>query len=324
MIKLDKVKSLGYTNFYEGKRFNVLWQPNRFCNYDCSYCWPSSHTREKDFVDTEISLAGIDNLCEQLHNRKTIDSVNWGWSGGEPTFHPGFLKFLERITSHNNKFKQSTNITTNLSQSLLWWSEFLDVAKKFNKVQVNASLHQEFVDTEIKVNRFRDKMLFLKDNGIKVVINQVLTPFDFEETKEYTMEVFKDLGLEGINFKMDSQIVKRAKDNFYTEEQWQFFEQENLKGKLFRVEEEDGTYHTFSSPERFKSYDFLNFKGWTCYAGYSGISIKHETVVRGVGACRDEVLGTFSKGFELFDIPRPCFKNKKCNCAADLKMPKFK
>ena len=45
---------------------NVRWYLNRYCNYDCSYCWPLSHQKEKDFLKKEEYLITIHEIIKQL------------------------------------------------------------------------------------------------------------------------------------------------------------------------------------------------------------------------------------------------------------------
>lgn len=320
----NDINYVGLQEFEKGNRANVLWQPNKFCNYDCSYCWPSTHTRVKDFVDTNIGLSGIDQLVDQFLDQG-MQIINWGWSGGEPTFHPGFLNFLERIDSHTNRIRMTTNLTTNLSQSITWWAQFIDVTKNFSHVKVNGSLHQEYVNTEEQIERFIEKLLFLKDNKVNVLINQVLTVENFYEQLT-NCKKFEDEGVT-VNYKIDSQVVKGANKSKYIKEQLDFFYNHKRSYKVknfFVARTSEGEEHLFDSAENYKPYGNLNFENWLCYAGYYSVSIKHDEVVRGIGTCRNESLGNLRNGFKLFNIPRPCYQKKKCSCAADLKIPKYR
>ena len=323
-MDIKDINYVGLQEFEKGLRANILWQPNNFCNYDCSYCWPSTHTRVKDFVDTEVGLSGIDQLVDQFLNQG-VEIINWGWSGGEPTFHPGFLNFLEKIDSHSNRVKMTTNLTTNLSQNITWWAQFIDVVKNFRYVKVNGSLHQEYVNTKEQVERFTDKLLFLKDNGVKVLINQVLTVENFYNQLE-SCKKFEDLGIT-VNYKIDSQVIKGANKSTYIKDQLDFFYNHKRSYKInnyFVARTKDGKEHLFDSVENYKPYGNLNFNGWLCYAGFYSVSIKHDEVVRGIGTCRDESLGNFRDGFKLYNIPNPCYINKICSCAADVKIPKYR
>ena len=117
---------ISHTSFLNFERANVYWQPNRYCNYECSYCWETSHTKVKDFCDPVKSYKTIDDLCKKFKERK-IKSINWGWSGGEATFHPNFIDFQKRILSHQtDEFTMTFNMTSNIAQSIKWWKKFCD------------------------------------------------------------------------------------------------------------------------------------------------------------------------------------------------------
>ena len=59
-IPYDKITSIGMRTFIKYPIANCLWRINRYCNYNCSYCWPHAHTSKKDFLDEDhcILLGG--------------------------------------------------------------------------------------------------------------------------------------------------------------------------------------------------------------------------------------------------------------------------
>ena len=165
---------ISHANYSSFERANVYWQPNRYCNYECSYCWETSHTKVKDFCDPIKSYKTIDDLCKKFKERK-IKAVNWGWSGGEATFHPNFIDFQKRILSHQtDEFIMTFNMTSNIAQSIKWWKKFCDETKEYHSLVITASLHQEYVKTEKQIQAFKDKLDFLQENNIRVKINQVM------------------------------------------------------------------------------------------------------------------------------------------------------
>jgi hypothetical protein len=74
--------------------------------------------------------------------------------------------------------------------------------------------------------------------------------------------------------------------------------------------------------ERFNAYGFNKFKNWTCNAGYQGIVIRANEVKRSY-SCKDEILGTLTEGFKIFDEPKLCITDS-CVSSADSKIPKVK
>ena len=139
-MKTDDLKFMCAPGFANMDTANVYWQPNRYCNYECTYCWPSAHTKIKDFVDKDIAFKTIDKAVK-LFKARGIKHINWGWSGGEATFHPNFLDFQKRILSHDD-ITMTFNITTNLSHNLPWWKKFVKTLQGYKRIGLTASLHQ--------------------------------------------------------------------------------------------------------------------------------------------------------------------------------------
>jgi hypothetical protein len=76
--------------------------------------------------------------------------------------------------------------------------------------------------------------------------------------------------------------------------------------------------------ERFNAFNFNNFKGWSCNAGYQGIIIREpDGSVKRSYSCHDAPLGNIETGFKLFDKAMPCVTGS-CVSSADSKIPKRK
>lgn len=76
--------------------------------------------------------------------------------------------------------------------------------------------------------------------------------------------------------------------------------------------------------ERFNAFNFNNFEGWQCNAGYSGIIIREpDGSIKRSYSCHDAPLGNIETGFELFKAPKKCI-TKSCVSSADSKIPKSK
>ena len=76
--------------------------------------------------------------------------------------------------------------------------------------------------------------------------------------------------------------------------------------------------------ERFNAFNFNNFQGWSCNAGYSGIIIREpDGSIKRSYSCNDVPLGNIETGFELFKGPVVC-TTPACVSSADSKIPKRK
>ena len=298
---------------------NVFWRINRYCNYSCSYCWPHAHSNKKDFLDENTYLLAIDHIINQF-KENGFKTISWGWAGGEVTFNPHFLSILEEIQSYDTKM--STNLVTNLSQSLKWWEVFVKNTSKFVRARVNASWHKEYLREENKRLLFKEKLVFLKHSNINTVVNCVMLPGELEEMKKL-IDFFNDCEI--------PVMVKACRSNNkviegYTNKELEFV-QKQIKHKnpkvMLTIDDDENEYY-YSSAEQLIAGSNLNFLGWRCTAGYQSITINNDgTVTRGT-LCRKEVLGSIKTGFKIFDKVEKCITNANCHCGADLKMPKWR
>ena len=298
---------------------NVFWRINRYCNYSCSYCWPHAHSNKKDFLDENTYLLAIDHIINQF-KKNGFNTISWGWAGGEVTFNPHFLSILEEIQSYDTKM--STNLVTNLSQSLKWWEVFVKNTSKFVRARVNASWHKEYLREENKRLLFKEKLVFLKHSNINTVVNCVMLPGELEEMKKL-IDFFNDCEI--------PVMVKACRSNNkviegYTNKELEFV-QKQIKHKnpkvMLTIDDDENEYY-YSSAEQLIAGSNLNFLGWRCTAGYQSITINNDgTVTRGT-LCRKEVLGNIKTGFKIFNEVKKCITNLNCHCGADLKMPKWR
>jgi hypothetical protein len=90
------------------------------------------------------------------------------------------------------------------------------------------------------------------------------------------------------------------------------------------LKDKDGKKWYIDQAERFNAFNFNNFEGWACNAGYSGIIIREpDGSVKRSYSCHDVPLGNIETGFTLFKEPKSCI-TKSCVSSADSKIPKRK
>ena len=159
--------------------FTVSWLLGRFCNYRCSYCWPYARSNTKDHRPTEVCIRTINEIKRQARERN-FNSFHFSLSGGEPTFHPGYLDILEYLADDvENTNYTSVHMTSNCSRPMKWFERYVESAKKFSRASITASFHREFV-TPDKLEEFADKLDFCQRNGVRVTINSVMVPEKFD------------------------------------------------------------------------------------------------------------------------------------------------
>ena len=332
MKKTDNLKYMSASSYSDMNRANVYWQPNRYCNYECSYCWPTAHTKVKDFVDKDLAFKTIDRAVELFESRG-VTGINWGWSGGEATFHPNFLDFQERILSHaSDTLIMTFNITTNLSHNLSWWKKFRDVIEPYKFATVTCSLHQEYVDTPAKIDKFIEKLEFLEENDINVVVNQVMDPDIFDDQLK-VLEKFYEKNFTvspKINSALHKSYIKWSGETIYTDDQLKIMNESHGERKtssapgLVTVKDKNDNIMHYSHFEQIKNDELWDLADWICSVGYLSIAIEGNIVKRGVGGCHQQYLGKLDEDWQLYDEPKLCgVVNGLCTCVADLKMPKW-
>lgn len=358
-IPFDDVVRVGQRTLLYRDIFAVSWLLGRFCNYRCSYCWPYARSDKKDFRPTELCLLTIDEIKRQARERN-FNSFHFSLSGGEPTFHPGYIDILNHLNNDvaNTNFT-SVHMTTNLSRPLKWFKEeYCPAVSKFHRASITASLHTEHVDTKEKMQEFADKLILCQEHDVQVTINMVMVPSQFDRDFDnalffheqginvtlkpqsdptaskivdgYTPEMLKRLhnGMPQRAFTEDkaaqAKLVQRPTPTFLKAPDPIYSEQHAKIPQHFQIEFVDKTQKVWymDQAERFNAFNFNKFKGWECSSGYRSIIIREpDGSVKRSYSCHDAPLGNIETGFKLFDGPVPCTTDS-CVSSADSKIPK--
>jgi organic radical activating enzyme len=358
-IPFDEVVRVGQRTLLYRDIFAVSWLLGRFCNYRCSYCWPYARSDKKDFRPTELCLLTIDEIKRQARERN-FNSFHFSLSGGEPTFHPGYINILNHLNNdvENTNFT-SVHMTTNLSRTLNWFEEeYCPAVSKFHRASITASLHTEHVDTKEKMQDFADKLILCQEHDVQVTINMVMVPEWFDRDFDnalffheqginvtlkpqsdptaskivdgYTPEMLKRLhnGMPQRAFTEDkaakAMLVQRPTPTFLKAPDPIYSEQHSKIPQHFQVEFVDKTQKIWymDQAERFNAFNFNKFKDWECSSGYRSIIIREpDGSIKRSYSCHDAPLGNIETGFRLFDGPAPCITDS-CVSSADSKIPK--
>ena len=339
--------------------FTVSWLLGRYCNYRCSYCWPYARSDTKDHRPTKLCLMTIDEIKRQARERN-FNSFHFSLSGGEPTFHPGYIEILNHLNDDvDNTNYTSVHMTSNISRPIKWFAdEYCPAVSKFHRASITASLHTEHVNTHKKMQDFADKLILCQEHDVQVTINMVMVPEWFDRDFDnalffheqginvtlkpqsdptasrvvdgYTPEMLKRLhnGMPQRAFTEDkasrSKKVQRPEPKFFKTPD-PIFRSENSKiPQHFQVEFVDnkGKIWYMDQAERFNAFNFNKFKGWECSSGYRGIIIREpDGSIKRSYSCSDLPLGNIETGFQLFDGPKTCISDS-CVSSADSKIPK--
>jgi len=358
-IPYDDIVRVGQRTLLYRDLFTVSWLLGRFCNYRCSYCWPYARSDKKDHRPTELCLATIDEIKRQARERN-FNSFHFSLSGGEPTFHPGYIDILNHLNDDaENTNYTSVHMTTNMSRSVRWFEEeYCPAVSKFHRASITASLHTEHVDSPEKMQDFADKLILCQEHDVQVTINMVMVPEWFERdfnnalffhnqginvtlkpqsdptasrvVDGYTDEMLKRLhnGMPQRAFTEDkatkTRLVSRPEPKFYKTPDPIYKEEHSKIPQHFQVEFIDKSKKVWymDQAERFNAFNFNKFNGWECSSGYRGIIIREpDGSIKRSYSCHDAPLGNIETGFKLFDGPMPC-QSPSCVSSADSKIPK--
>jgi hypothetical protein len=320
-IPFQDIVKFGQRTMLERPLFSISWILGRFCNYNCSYCWPYARSNSVDYQDFEIYTKTIDEIKRQA-KENGFDQFHWSLSGGEPTAYKRLLDLIRHIENDKISSYQSIHMTTNLSAGSKWWRTWCEITGTLQRRSITASFHSEFA----KEQEFGDKCLQLTNSGVLLTINQVMVPDQFFQLYERCQR-FHERGI-NVTLKPQSDPTASFVVDGYTEEMLRLmqsgFPQKNQEENTYQIALYDilGKEYLFDQAERFNAFGFNQFRGWSCNSGYQSVIIRSNEVKRSY-SCHDLPLGTLSEGFDLFKQARVCI-TPSCLSSADSKIPKEK
>lgn len=314
-IPFHKIVKFGQETMLDQNLFSISWILGRFCNYKCSYCWPYANSQTPDYQELTVYINTMNEIRAQASDNG-FTRFHWSFSGGEPTAYKHSLELMSKV------HYDSIHMTTNLSPGLQWWTRWLDATQLSRRRSITASYHAEFANED----EFIEKCLFLQENNVLVTVNQVMVPGHFAELYDrcsrmankginVTLKPQSNETASGIVDGYDDNMIRLMQNGFPQ----QVNDQEVLQVKL--IDDEQKIWH-IDQAERFNSFGFNKFKGWTCNSGYQSVIIRENEVKRSY-SCHDQRLGTLDSGFKLFDTPKVC-TTQSCVSSADSKIPKCK
>jgi len=99
----------------QSNRYQIIWDLGRRCSYACTYCPPHRNNKTSAFVDYNTLCKSMDGVAEYalLYDtfRKKPAKKKLSFTGGEPTVHPDFFRFLKYVKEEYPDF--SRGLTTN-------------------------------------------------------------------------------------------------------------------------------------------------------------------------------------------------------------------
>jgi len=320
-IPFNEIVRFGQRTMLDRPLFSVSWILGRFCNYNCSYCWPYARSDRIDHQSLETYTSTIDEIKRQA-KLNGFDQFHWSFSGGEPTAYKQLNELVKHLQQDTVSPYQSIHMTTNLSPGSKWWNTWCSNTDMLQRRSITASFHAEHA----REQEFGDKCLQLIYERVHVTVNQVMLPDQFWELYD-RCERFHQRGI-NITLKPQSDPTASHIVSGYTDEMVQAmqtgFTQKAQGEDVYQIAlyEQNGTEHLFDQAERFNAFGFNKFQGWSCNSGYQSVIIRGNEVKRSY-SCHDLPLGNLQDGFTLFNEPTKCISSS-CVSSADSKIPKCK
>ena len=314
-IPWQSITSFGQQTMLDMDLFNISWILGRFCNYNCSYCWPYARSDKLDYQSIDIYKNAINEIKQQAR-ANGFNKFHWSFSGGEPTAYKQLPDLIKHLDEQSSTY-QSIHMTTNLSPGSKWWKNWCGATELLQRRSITASYHAEHA----KEQEFGDKCLQLMREGVHITINQVMIPSQFDELYDRCQR-FRSKGI-NVTLKPQSNETASGIVDGYTEAQINIMRTEFEQQGAYQIRLTDGTNNYYvDQAERFNAFGFNKFQGWDCNSGYQSVIIRSNEVKRGY-SCHDVILGTLTDGFELFKQPQKCITSS-CVSSADSKIPKCK
>jgi MoaA/NifB/PqqE/SkfB family radical SAM enzyme len=264
----------------------ITWNINTACNYRCSYC-TQRHLKDRTRRGGEIEA-----FLRAFAQLPGIWEIKL--SGGEPFLHPQLTELVAGIVSLGHYVSIVSNFSANISRL----SSFLEAAGDHLKV-FSISLHREYVNTELALLEFTNKINWLRSH-IPTHSSVNVTCVATRDNLPHLVSLHNWFTSHQITFKIQPEKQDREVIKYSPEE-------ELLLKKL-------GGHNQLQEIA-------FNFKGRLCWAGSRYFTLDD----RGdAWRCyparryRKEYLGNILKGsLQLFDTPRPCLYNY-CNCTVPI------
>jgi MoaA/NifB/PqqE/SkfB family radical SAM enzyme len=269
------------------------WTLNLFCNYDCEYCFSRS--------DKEHSLVG------RITPEQYVDFFNstgktWLFhlTGGEPFFHPDFVRLCQALTS-----RHYISLNSNLSSS----QHVRDFAAKIDPTRVqcvHCGVHVGERDRRKGWGNLLANVKCLLGRNFPVLGSLVMTPDAFAEYPRVAKS-FEDLGVPLIPKAIRGSHQGRWYPQAYTEAERiqfrSFSDQAALVAKNSIWQPDRRTINPLLDRQHLDG--FPDFTGIPCSAGKLFVSIGYDGKIFRCG--QKTLLGDiFERRLDLFSESRPC------------------
>jgi organic radical activating enzyme len=216
----ETILAFGLSNFLTNKMIHVDWFLGKRCNFDCAYCSPSIHDNHSAYPDIRKLLDYYDYLTKTImSNEKNKKTINYIFSGGEPTLIPDYINFLKHI-KNDNRFNSEIRTLTNLTSNV-------DKLYRLNQISdITFSVHLKYM-TDKFISKV-EKFLSIRDKTSKSLTVKFMYDKDHREKIHILIEVLSKHS--NLNYSVTPLHNKKDKLLYeYNDSDKEFF---NLKGKF--------------------------------------------------------------------------------------------
>jgi MoaA/NifB/PqqE/SkfB family radical SAM enzyme len=131
----------------------VQWDLGRWCNYSCSYCWPSVHNKTDPHKTLDVMTRAVDRIHQEW---SAGHRTQWSFGGGEPTINPEFIDIVEYLKSADDY----VSLVTNGSRSEDYYRR---LSRSVDSIQF--SLHFEFWKRDVFERNVLSVLEEFRDRG---------------------------------------------------------------------------------------------------------------------------------------------------------------
>ena len=166
-IKMEDIIFHG-TDMQNYSSLSINWALLDGCNYRCSYCFGQEQLAKQDFIPIEKLKSALDKIfkIEKEHYSFTL-------SGGEVTYHPHFLEFIQYLFSFKKKI--SVLVISNASRNIDFFEKMLSYVGD-NTFTLLFSVHFEYA----QIDHIKELIMLFNKYNANIKIKFMLHP-DFKE-----------------------------------------------------------------------------------------------------------------------------------------------
>ncbi|MFV3059986.1 radical SAM protein [Clostridium botulinum] len=218
--------------FMENIKFATL-RLYRTCNYKCSYCFVTDNDKMSNF-GRAVTEDGMEKIFKFFDER---GEWHIQLTGGEPTIHPHFIEFCERLSKNHY-----LNMGTNNSISYDKLREFVKKIEP-NKVDYIQCSLQEVDEEEERFKHFLNKMIIYKENNFKAYVSYVAVPDRLDRVKKY-YDIFTSYDIPFVVQVLNGKYKNKEYPRDYTKEQIDYLDQYMMSSMYRALLDIGGRYPT--------------------------------------------------------------------------------